>query len=373
MAQIGHAGPITWPDLRQDAFQHLEDTGGFGDKRRRWVCKVYSGTEALGKEDVEDCPRSWFDEREGEPAPAPQDESDSEEDREITWDIKASHKHEVERTVAAKSAKSLKDKGKSVAEEAPRKKPSVLTQAPKEKLLGSKIVVEKASLSRESKTDSGKRKRESYVTPPLPSKAPVEVTAETLMSEDKESGSSDKDRGDATDSGSDILPPSQPVNKKGAKLKTLKQMDKSNIDREKHDIRRRAVEQCHVSVVPIVILLEQLLEPTLEQDSSKWEPYHIRALSESFVDTLTTSMMTNTDNNYHSLIVVLQPRLCKKNMKEDWQEDYPSTWSFSQQIEYYHKHWLERRRANSRTSTELTIETQIIDLGHSVESKMLTT
>ncbi|KAL3677497.1 hypothetical protein R1sor_027445 [Riccia sorocarpa] len=72
-------------------------------------------------------------------------------------------RHEAERMAAtktAKSAKSSKDKGKSVDEDPPKKKPSVPTQAPREKLLGSSFAAEKARLSRESKTDSGKRKRE---------------------------------------------------------------------------------------------------------------------------------------------------------------------------------------------------------------------
>ncbi|KAL3701795.1 hypothetical protein R1sor_019817 [Riccia sorocarpa] len=128
---------------------------------------------------------------------------------------------------------------------------------------------ENVRLSRESKTGSNKRKRDSQVTPPPPSKARNEEAVETLKSDNEESGSSDKDLGDATDSCSDSPPQSQLLNKRGAKLKTLKQMDKSNIDREKQDIRRKAVERCRVSVVLIVIPLEQLVEPTLEQDSSK--------------------------------------------------------------------------------------------------------
>ncbi|KAL3701110.1 hypothetical protein R1sor_019132 [Riccia sorocarpa] len=91
-------------------------------------------------------------------------ETDSEKEREIARDVKTSQRHEAERMAdarTAKSAKSSKDKGKSVAEDAPRKKPFVPTQALREKLLGSSIAVEKARLSRESKTDSGKRKRES--------------------------------------------------------------------------------------------------------------------------------------------------------------------------------------------------------------------
>ncbi|KAL3701442.1 hypothetical protein R1sor_019464 [Riccia sorocarpa] len=192
-------------------------------------------------------------------------ETDSEEEREIARDVKASQRHEAERMVeakAAKSAKSGKDKGKTVVKEAPKKNLSVPSQAPREKLLGSSIAVEHARVSRESKTDTGKRKRESQVTPPPPLRVPVIVAAET--SEDEDNISSDKDQGDTTDSGSDSPVQSQLVNKKGSKLKTLKQMDKSNQDREKHDIRRRAVERCRVSAVPIVIPLEQLMEPTLE-------------------------------------------------------------------------------------------------------------
>ncbi|KAL3687348.1 hypothetical protein R1sor_013657 [Riccia sorocarpa] len=116
-------------------------------------------------------------------APAARVESDLEEYLEVARDIKVSQRHEAERMAAAKAAKSLKDKGKSVVVEAPRKKPSVLTQAPKEKLLDSSIVAEKAKLSRDSKTDSGKRKHESQVTPPPPPKAHVIVAAETSKDE----------------------------------------------------------------------------------------------------------------------------------------------------------------------------------------------
>ncbi|KAL3684881.1 hypothetical protein R1sor_002903 [Riccia sorocarpa] len=96
-------------------------------------------------------------------APAARVATDSEEEREIARDVKASQRHEAERMAATKAAKSSKDKGKSVVEDAPRKNPFVPTQAPREKLLGSSIVGEKARLSRESKTDSGKRKRESQI------------------------------------------------------------------------------------------------------------------------------------------------------------------------------------------------------------------
>ncbi|KAL3688194.1 hypothetical protein R1sor_014503 [Riccia sorocarpa] len=161
-------------------------------------------------------------------------ETDSEEEHEIARDVKASQRHEAKRMAeakAAKSAKSGKDKGKTVVQEAPKKKPSVPSQASREKLLGSSMAAKNARLSRESKTDSGKHKRESQVTPPPPPRVPVTVTTET--SEDEENISSDKEQRDATDSGSDSPVPSQPVNKKGLKLKTLKQMDKSHIDREK--------------------------------------------------------------------------------------------------------------------------------------------
>ncbi|KAL3690292.1 hypothetical protein R1sor_016601 [Riccia sorocarpa] len=155
-------------------------------------------------------------------------ETDSEEERDIQYDIKASQRHEAARMVEAKAAKSVRsdrDKGKNVAPEAPKKKPSVPSQAPREKLLGSSIAAQSAWVSRESKTDHGKRKRESQVTPPPP---PVAMPAET-SEEEEEDNSSDKEQGEATDSGSESPVPSQPVNKKGSKLKTLKQMDKSHI------------------------------------------------------------------------------------------------------------------------------------------------
>ncbi|KAL3679737.1 hypothetical protein R1sor_022693 [Riccia sorocarpa] len=144
-------------------------------------------------------------------APARVEEVDSEEEREIARDIKASQKHEVERMAAARSksskdrsSQSLKDKGKSVVQEEPKKK---ATQAPKEKLLGSNMVAETAWLSRESKTDSNKRKRESVVTPPA---KPTVVEAQSSEEEDEDS--SEKEVIDTTDSGEDSPPPSQLVN-----------------------------------------------------------------------------------------------------------------------------------------------------------------
>ncbi|KAL3699021.1 hypothetical protein R1sor_017043 [Riccia sorocarpa] len=122
-------------------------------------------------------------------------ETDSEEEREVARDVKATQRHEAERMAkakAVKSAKSGKDKGKAVVQEAPKKKPSAPMQAPREKLLGSSMAAENARLSRESKTDSGKRKRESQVTPLPPQRIPITVPAET--SEDEEDNPSDKDQ-----------------------------------------------------------------------------------------------------------------------------------------------------------------------------------
>ncbi|KAL3688959.1 hypothetical protein R1sor_015268 [Riccia sorocarpa] len=133
-------------------------------------------------------------------------ETDSEEEREVQHNIKASQRHETARMAEAKAAKSGRsgmDKGKNVVPEAPKKKPSVPSQAPREKLLGSSIAAQSAWVSRESKTDSGKCKRESQVTPPPP---PVAVPTET--SEEEEDISSDKEQGEATDSGSDSPVPS---------------------------------------------------------------------------------------------------------------------------------------------------------------------
>ncbi|KAL3688641.1 hypothetical protein R1sor_014950 [Riccia sorocarpa] len=84
-------------------------------------------------------------------------ESDSEEEREIARDVRASQRHEAQRIAEAKAAKSAKDKGKNVVQEAPKRKPSVPSLAPREKFLGSSMVAETARISRESKTDSGKR------------------------------------------------------------------------------------------------------------------------------------------------------------------------------------------------------------------------
>ncbi|KAL3681496.1 hypothetical protein R1sor_024452 [Riccia sorocarpa] len=133
-------------------------------------------------------------------------EEDSDEEREIARDIKASQRHKAERMVeakaakAAKSAKSVVDKkGKAVVQEAPKKKRTDSTQVPREKLLGSSMVAERARLSRESNTETGKRKRDSQVTPPPPPRNPV--TEET--SEEEEDNPSDKEQAEATDSGSD--------------------------------------------------------------------------------------------------------------------------------------------------------------------------
>ncbi|KAL3690129.1 hypothetical protein R1sor_016438 [Riccia sorocarpa] len=146
-------------------------------------------------------------------------------------------------------------------------------------------------------------------------------------------------------------------------------------------------------------------------------------------------MITNSDNNYHSLVVVLQPQFCKKHNKDDWREDFPSTWrfdclggnhslaaryritithpgsydellmvncivyigltkseaaliahddnadaqirrryTFPQQIEYYHKQWLERGdEETSDLRRRLTLETQVIGPAQTIASKMLST
>ncbi|KAL3698161.1 hypothetical protein R1sor_012237 [Riccia sorocarpa] len=156
--------------------------------------------------------------------PAARVDTDSEEEREIARDVKASQKHEAQRMAAAKAkfskekgsqskvscdkdSQSSKDKGKTVVQEAPKKKPSVPTQVPREKLLGSSMAAETARLSRESKTDSNKRKRETQVTPPPPPNAPVEEYSE---SDQGGSGDSDKDNVEVSDTGSDSPPPSQP-------------------------------------------------------------------------------------------------------------------------------------------------------------------
>ncbi|KAL3693597.1 hypothetical protein R1sor_007248 [Riccia sorocarpa] len=159
-------------------------------------------------------------------AVAATNDTDSEEEREIARDIKASQRHEAARMAEAKSAKSgrsAKGKGKDVVQETQKKKPSVLSQAPREKLLGSSFAAAAAETgrnSRESKTDSLKRKRESLVTPPPPPKVPVTETSES--SEEEENIASDKEKSEESDSGSDSPLPSQAVNKKVSKLKTLK-------------------------------------------------------------------------------------------------------------------------------------------------------
>ncbi|KAL3687179.1 hypothetical protein R1sor_013488 [Riccia sorocarpa] len=129
-------------------------------------------------------------------AVAATNETDSDEEREIARDIKASQRHEAARMSEAKSAKSgrsAKDKGKVVLQETQKKKPSVPSQAPREKLLGSSFAAAAAETgrnSRESKTDSLKRKQESLVTPPPPPKVLVKETSES--SEEEENIASDK-------------------------------------------------------------------------------------------------------------------------------------------------------------------------------------
>ncbi|KAL3676519.1 hypothetical protein R1sor_026467 [Riccia sorocarpa] len=92
---------------------------------------------------------------------------------------------------ATKSAKSVVDKkGKAVLKEAPKKKRTDSTQAPREKLLGSSMAAERAArarLSRDSNTETGKRKRDSQVTPPPPPRNPItEETSEEDIPSDKE-------------------------------------------------------------------------------------------------------------------------------------------------------------------------------------------
>ncbi|KAL3702175.1 hypothetical protein R1sor_020197 [Riccia sorocarpa] len=115
-------------------------------------------------------------------------------------DSQVSQRHEAERMVEAKAAKSAKSvvdkKGKAVVQEALKKKRTDSTQAPREKLLGYSMVAERARLSRESNTEIGKRKRDSQVTPPPPPRNPV--TEET--SEEEEDSPSDKEQAEATDS-----------------------------------------------------------------------------------------------------------------------------------------------------------------------------
>ncbi|KAL3680962.1 hypothetical protein R1sor_023918 [Riccia sorocarpa] len=128
--------------------------------------------------------------RDSQKAVAATNDTDSEEEREIARDVKASQRHDAERMVeakAAKSGRSAKDKGKVVVQETQKKKPSVPSQAHREKLLGSSFVVVAAETgrnSRESKTNSLKRKRESLVTPPPPPKVPATETSESSEEEE---------------------------------------------------------------------------------------------------------------------------------------------------------------------------------------------
>ncbi|KAL3690130.1 hypothetical protein R1sor_016439 [Riccia sorocarpa] len=216
-------------------------------------------------------------------------------DEELAEDIRKMQRHEKERCDAAK--KSHKDKGKAVDTSQPRKKSQ---STPKEKLLGLSMVAEKTRLSRESDNDVQRRKREreamnvptpppkkhqsnlvsppprkqQYVTlSPPPRKKPVEVEeveeVEEVYTEEEAESESDRNDDDAgvavVEKESDSPHAKKVVTKRGSKLKTLKEMEPmAGIDREKQETRRKAVERCRVSSVPIVIPLEQLVEPTLE-------------------------------------------------------------------------------------------------------------
>ncbi|KAL3701176.1 hypothetical protein R1sor_019198 [Riccia sorocarpa] len=85
-------------------------------------------------------------------------DEDDVEDEEFAEDIRQTQRHEKDRWDAAR--KSHKDKGKAVDSSQPKKKSHSTPQAPKEKLLGSSMVVEKTRLSRESDNDARRRKRE---------------------------------------------------------------------------------------------------------------------------------------------------------------------------------------------------------------------
>ncbi|KAL3683134.1 hypothetical protein R1sor_001156 [Riccia sorocarpa] len=170
-------------------------------------------------------------------------------------DIRQTKQHEAERWAAAK--KPAKDKGKVVVISQPKKEPVTASQAPREKLLGSSINAEKARLShetqsqaqnRESKNDYNKHKCDS-VTPTPPLKVCTPPTKVESSSEEEESDSSEREREvvDTSDhdDDSDSPPATQTVTKKGVKWKTLNQIDKSHIDKEKQEIRREAIEAHH--------------------------------------------------------------------------------------------------------------------------------
>ncbi|KAL3694348.1 hypothetical protein R1sor_007999 [Riccia sorocarpa] len=168
--------------------------------------------------------------------------SDDEDDA-IAEDIPQTKVHEAEPWASAK--KSHVDKGKAVAVEEPKKKP---VSRPKGKLLGTSINAEKARFNRDTQKDSKKRPRESVTpTPPPKPKSPIENWSSKKEKSSFSEEAAGVGAGEATkedSSDSDTPPPTQTVTKRGAKLKTLKQMDKSHIDKEKKEIRTKAVERC---------------------------------------------------------------------------------------------------------------------------------
>ncbi|KAL3683397.1 hypothetical protein R1sor_001419 [Riccia sorocarpa] len=193
-------------------------------------------------------------------------ESDEDDDG-IAEDIRQSKQHEAERSAMSKKP-TTKDKGKAIVLMQLKKKPVNPSQAPREELLGSSNNAEKARQSRDSlsqaqnrgsKVEDKKRKRDSVTLTPHPK------VISPLPKVESSSDSSEQENIDSP-------PPIQTVTKKGARLKMLEQMDKSHIDKEKQEIRRKVVERFRVNAVPIIIPLKQLVEPTLDQDSSKWGP-----------------------------------------------------------------------------------------------------
>ncbi|KAL3693943.1 hypothetical protein R1sor_007594 [Riccia sorocarpa] len=170
-------------------------------------------------------------------------ESD-EDDEEVAEDIRQSKQHEADRWAGAKKP-AAKDKGKSIVLSQQKKKLVVPSQTPREKLLRASINVEKARQNRESfsevlkrgsKVEDKKRKRDSFMPTPPP-KVMTPPAKEESSSSEEESDSFERERRAAetsdNDDSSDSSPPTLPVTKKGARLKMLKQMDKSHIDKEK--------------------------------------------------------------------------------------------------------------------------------------------
>ncbi|KAL3702420.1 hypothetical protein R1sor_020442 [Riccia sorocarpa] len=175
------------------------------------------------------------------------------------------------------------------------------------------------------------------------SPAPV---AEDSFSEEDESHSS-KEETFESESLSNSAAPSKPTTlskRHSEKLKTLKQMDSSRIDMEKKEIHRKVVEQCHASRNRLI---------TQAHPGDYDEMLNVNCIVYIGLTKSEAPLIAHDDN--------VDAMIGRK-------------YTFAQQIEYYHKQWLERGdESTSALRRQLTTETQPIGLRKMVESKILST